>query len=154
MLASNSLGYGTYRFVLDTPVDALDPNVVLGLFTWSDDPAYAHRELDIEFSRWGGPGNQNAQFVVQPYTPPGHLFRFDEPPSLPETTHEFAWDLSSVTFASSSPTAVIAPHSFTDGIPQAGGERVHLNLWLNSRRGPTDGQEVEVVIRQFEFLPP
>ena len=32
--------------------DLQNPNVVLGLFTWSDDPAYDNREIDIEFSRW------------------------------------------------------------------------------------------------------
>src|SRR4051812_1462922 len=30
-----TVGYGTYRFYLDSPVDSLDRNVVLGLFTWS-----------------------------------------------------------------------------------------------------------------------
>src|SRR6478736_1205781 len=38
-----TLGYGTYRFYLDNAVDALDPNVVLGIFTWSDDPIYNNR---------------------------------------------------------------------------------------------------------------
>ena len=41
-----SLGRGTYAWVLDSAVDALDANGVLGLFTWSDDQAYNHRELD------------------------------------------------------------------------------------------------------------
>jgi hypothetical protein len=74
-------GYGTYTFNLASAVDSLDPNVVFGLFTWSDDPAYApyingsmlqafspwvnnpyadqtgsniypsHSELDVEFSQ-------------------------------------------------------------------------------------------------------
>ena len=46
-----SLGRGTYAWTLDSPVDALDPNVTLGLFTWNDDPAYNHRELDVELAR-------------------------------------------------------------------------------------------------------
>src|SRR5512135_1367048 len=68
VVSQASFGYGTYRFTLDSPVDALDPSAVLGLFTWNDDPAYNHREIDIEMSRWGAAANQNAQYVVQPYT--------------------------------------------------------------------------------------
>ncbi len=151
ILAATSLGFGTYRFSLDTPVDGLDPNVVLGLFTWSDAPAFAHRELDVEFSRWRDPTNQNAQFVVQPYRHAGDLFRFEEPPGLPQSSHAFTWDTSEVVFESTSPGGFIAQHAFTSGIPQPGGEQVHMNLWLNRPRGPADGQEVEVVIRQFEF---
>ena len=45
-----SLGYGTYRFQLDTPAENLDPRVVLGMFTWNDDPTDSHRELDIELA--------------------------------------------------------------------------------------------------------
>jgi len=135
-------------------VDNLDRNVVLGLFTWSDDPAFAHRELDVEFSRWGDPGNQNAQYVVQPFTSPGNIFRFDEPTGLATSTHLFSWSAGSVTFESEGTQGPFAEHVFTAGVPQPGGEVVHVNLWLNRRRGPTDGQPVEVVLRQFEFTPP
>lgn len=74
-----SLGRGTYTWVLDSPVDSLDPNVVLGLFTWNDDPAYHHRELDIEFARWGNAADPtNGQFVVQPYDHTGNLVRITQ----------------------------------------------------------------------------
>ena len=36
-----AFGYGTYKFFIASAVDNLDPNVVFGLFTWHDDPAYA-----------------------------------------------------------------------------------------------------------------
>src|SRR5262245_55233039 len=35
VISSTTFGYGTYTFELASPVDALDKNVVLGLFTWS-----------------------------------------------------------------------------------------------------------------------
>ena len=54
VFGADPLGYGTYTFTLASRVDQLDKNIVLGLFTWDDtDPAYYHREIDIEFSRWG-----------------------------------------------------------------------------------------------------
>lgn len=77
VISQQSFGYGTYRFYLDTRVDKLDPNIVLGLFTWSDDPEFDHREIDIECARWGNADNDtNAQFVVQPYDIPEHRLRF------------------------------------------------------------------------------
>jgi hypothetical protein len=39
------------------------------------------------------------------------------------------------------------------GIPHPGDERVHLNLWLDAGRPPTDAQPPEVVVRDFTFTP-
>src|SRR5437773_1501268 len=64
--SERTLGYGKYIFQLDSPPD-FDPNVVLGLFTWSDNNAFNNREIDIEIARWGDASDlTNAQFVVQP----------------------------------------------------------------------------------------
>ncbi|MBW1938760.1 MAG: hypothetical protein JRI67_08375 [Deltaproteobacteria bacterium] len=68
VINKQSMGYGTYIFVTAGRVDLLDPNVVLGLFTW-DTEAYEenYREIDIEFASWGDLFMEtNAQFVVQP----------------------------------------------------------------------------------------
>lgn len=50
-------------------------------------------------------------------------------------------------------TSVIAEHTFTQGIPQAGGENARINLWLMSGQPPTDGKEMEVIVSKFEFVP-
>ncbi|HYM11715.1 MAG TPA: hypothetical protein VEU62_13350 [Bryobacterales bacterium] len=161
VLLASSYGYGTYRFYLNTPVDNLDPSVVLGLFTWSDDPAYNHRELDIEFSRWGVAGNQNAQYVVQPYNVAGNLYRWQEPSALAQTTHSFQWLSSSVFFQSllgyfqppPATNTVINQHTFTQGVPVPGGEVCHMNLWLYQGRAPANKQPAEIVVNRFEFAP-
>ena len=76
-------GYGSYRFELDSDINNLDPNVVLGLFTWSDDPAWEYRQIDIECSRWTNPADtDNSQFVVSPYYLNGHLVRYRTAPIL------------------------------------------------------------------------
>jgi hypothetical protein len=64
IVSAASFGFGTYRFTLRSDVVDLDPNVVLGLFTWSDDAAFSHREIDIEISRWGdrAVGTRSASF--------------------------------------------------------------------------------------------
>ena len=72
------LGYGTYTFTLASPIDQLDKNAVLGLFTWDDAaPENNYREIDTEFSKWGNDSGENSQYVVQPYDHAGNIHRFD-----------------------------------------------------------------------------
>lgn len=161
VVSVRSFGYGTYKFYLDTSVDNLDPKIILGLFTWSDSPAYSHREIDVEISRWGDAGNENAQFVVQPYSRSTNIVRFQIPPGLNATTHSFIWRPESVVCQSmkvlqanqSETDSIIHQHTFTKGIPQAGSENARINLWLMSGHAPIDGKETEIVIRKFEFIP-
>jgi hypothetical protein len=154
VICERSFGYGNYRFELASRVDDFDPYVVLGLFTWNDDPAYTHRELDVEFSRWGNRNNLNAQYVVQPYTVAENIYRFDQPAES-VSTHSFLWLSDSVRFLSRGASGQpIAEKSFSSGIPQAGGENPRINLWLFRGRAPSNRQPVEVVIRWFEFLAP
>jgi hypothetical protein len=157
-----SFGYGTYRFYLSRRVDALDPNVVLGLFTWSDSPAENHREIDIEFSRWGnGLEPTNAQYVVQPYDVPGNLVRWTQPRRPRKSTHRFTWQPGSVAFQSlaghnaAPPDGghVVAEHTMTAGIPTAGGENARINLWLFGGQPPLNGRAAYVIIERFEFEP-
>jgi hypothetical protein len=159
-----SLGYGTYQFLLETPADQFDPNVVLGFFTWSDDPAFDHREIDIEFSKWSDPTNpNNAQFVVQPFSEPQHLLAFREPAGVPTSTHVVTWEPSRVSFQSlrgfdpytSGIARVIRQWTFTNTsqIPPASDETAHINLWLFNSVPPLNGQDVEVLIHGFVFTP-
>lgn len=152
VINKQSLGRGTYRFHLASLVDNLDPNAVLGLFTWNDAPDYNHREIDIEFSRWGNARDRtNAQFVVQPYDVPGNLVRFTQPPNTPASVHSFQWNPASIYHRSEAGNTLIAEHTFTAYIPQPGGENARINLWLFRGRAPKS--TVEVVISRFEFIP-
>jgi hypothetical protein len=154
-----SLGYGSYQFNLDSRVDQLDPNVALGLFTWSDDPAENHRELDIEFAAFGRPSQLTARYTLQPYTNPDNVYLF-RPPAASTSSHGFTWTPQHLAFQSSADSGesggslqVLAAHSFDSGVPEPGGERVHINAWLDAGRPPTDGQPVEFVVRGFTFTP-
>jgi hypothetical protein len=163
VVSTESFGHGTYRFHLDTPVHALPPSVVLGLFTWDDvDPAFHHGEVDIEFSRWGNASNPvNAQYVVQPYDVAGNLLSFLQPPDAP-TTHAFEWRPAFVAFRSligfasepTDPSDVIAEWTYTGGdVPPADGENARINLWMFRGEPPADGQPVEVIVSDFSFVP-
>lgn len=154
VIAQRSFGYGSYRFSLDTPVDGLDPNVVLGLFTWSDDAAYHNREMDIEFSRWGNPLDAaNAQFTVQPYTQSANFYRWTLNPGYNSSSHGWRWGSRSVAFESSSAGNPLAQWSYTkrQGIPKPGNETPRINLWLFRGAAPLNGLTQEVIVSAFEY---
>ena len=158
VVSKRSFGYGRYRFYLDSPAGALDPNAVLGLFTWNDDPAYTHREIDIEFSRWGDSKNQNSQYVIQPYTVPANISRFDIPTDLDRSGHEFLWRKEEVIFrswrgggAEPTPATLLREVTLRHDVPVPGGENVRLNLWLLHGNAPMDGKPAEMVFKKFEF---
>lgn len=143
------LGYGTYTFTVESNVSSLDPNVVLGLFTWSDRARFAHREIDIEVARWGEVGGTtNAQFVVQPWDIAGHLERYSISASGP-TVHSFTWRPGSVEFVSAGTTWVYAGSD----VPPSQDERIRINLWLFGGRAPMDGNGVIVRLSSFTFTP-
>ncbi|RYG34594.1 hypothetical protein EON81_15150 [bacterium] len=153
VVLSESKGYGTYRFTLASRVDALDPQVVVGLFTWDDEEEDAHRELDVEFSRWGDPKRSNGQFVVQPYDTLGNLTRFELPP-LTRSVHSFDWLPESAAFVSkTSDGKIVAEHIFGHSIPRTGKERAIINFWLYQGKDPQNGKPSELVVEKFEFIP-
>ena len=163
IISARTFGYGSYRFELGSRVDNLDTNIVLGLFTWSDDPAYADREIDVECSLGFAADTNNAQFTVQPYYLSGHYQRYRVPTGLSDSTHLFTWQSNSVAFQCQSggyspepnPTNVISNWTFANGsaVPQTGDENVHINLWLLFGHPPTNGSAVELVIKSFHFVP-
>jgi hypothetical protein len=151
---SRSLGYGSYRFVVHD-VSYFEPAAVFAIFTWDD--LGPSREMDIEISRWGEPEEKNAQYVIQPYVVPANTMRFAAPAG--PLTYWMVWEPGRVTFKtvrgaqSSNGSAVVAEHVFTSGVPSAGNERIHMNLWVySSKRHPLQ-HEFEVVVEKFEFLP-
>jgi len=153
IVGSTTYGYGTYTFTIDSPVGALDPNVVLGLFTWSDKARFAHREIDIEFGRWGVANDPtNAQYVAQPYDAAGHLVRFTQPADT-TTTHQFSWQPGRIDWQSrTSAGAEIGVYTYQGSdVPPSGDETVRLNLWLVGGAAPTDGRAVEVIITSLTF---
>ncbi len=151
---SRSLGYGSYRFVVGD-VAHLEPAAVFALFTW--DELGPPREMDIEITRWAEPQDKNAQFVVQPYIVPANTIRFNAPPGT--LTYLMDWEPGRVSFKTirgaqvKGGSAVVAEHVFTSGIPSAGNERIHMNLYVYGNPRYPVQNEFEVEIDKFEFLP-
>lgn len=156
VIANTTLGYGTYTWTIKSAPD-FDANVVLGMFTWNDDPAYAHREIDIEYARWGNAADPtNAQYAVQPWDSPDHDYKWTQARELTNTIHSFTWAPGRVDFLSTTSTgAQIAWYSYSGAdVPVPGGENPRINLWLFRGSAPTNGQPAEVIFDSFRFTPP
>jgi hypothetical protein len=162
IISDRSFGYGQYRYTVLTPVSTLGTNAVLGMFTWSYDAAYNYREIDIEQSRWEyGYGTNNVEdYALAPYGP-GQTLNFTLPVTLANTTHCLIWRAGNVAFQSlnggfalpPAATNVLEMWNNSLGVPPAGGEQVHINLWLDNGNPPGNGQPIEAVVSGFEFVP-
>jgi hypothetical protein len=101
VILTESLGYGSYRFYLDSVVTNLPDPFVLGMFTYDDDSSFAHREIDVEFSNGAVVGRDAPwQFVIQPYYWLGQRHRFAPTNDMGTSTHAFLWLSNFVTFSS------------------------------------------------------
>ncbi len=159
------LGFGEYRWHLDNRVDRLDSNLVLGLFTYAQEPVYGtnENEVDIEISH-AFPGMQTNMllYTIQPYTIGGNSTPFRLPLTNDLSTHRFIWRPDQVYFesfhghapASPDSNSLIATHTFLGrGIPIETNEKAYMNLWLFFTNAPANTQEVEVIISDFIFIP-
>jgi hypothetical protein len=163
----DALGYGDYVFTTMGRIDTLHANVVLGMFLWQYPPCFEaengwwnpYNEIDVEISRWGNPGNDVAQFVVQPWDFPGNVNRFDAAFSDGElSSYAFLWLPDRIEFRSwrggpqdEAPENLIHSWTYTGShLPRLEQPRVHLNLWQFNDPPAADQ---EVVFDGFQFTP-
>ena len=113
--------------------------------------------MDIEISRWGEPEDKNAQYIIQPYVVPANTVRFVTPSG--PLTYRMNWQPGRASFKtirgsqSANSSDVVASHVFTSGVPTAGSERIHMNLYTYGNQRHPLQNEFEVVVEKFEFLP-
>jgi hypothetical protein len=157
VICLDTLQYGTYTITSTSRLDLLDKNVVLGFFSWDTQaPQYNYREIDIEFSRWGEDAAQNAQYVIQPWDVSGNRHRYYMNLTGTESTHRFDWHPDRVQFDSwDGDGSLLQSWAYTNPtyIPPVGAGNARINLWLLNGWAPSDGQNVEVIIKSFQFVP-
>jgi hypothetical protein len=151
-----TLGYGTYRWVVESGLDRQDPSSVLGLFTWSDDPKENHQEIDFESSRWGDAKAPNFQFVVQPHDLDGNMRRFTATGLTQPERVEFTWrpgqvDFVSFTYREGRWRQRKSWRRSGAGVPAFSDAAPRMNLWMFRAAAPARDQWV--VLRSFSFTP-
>ena len=153
----DSLGYGTYRFQIESDAELYDPSVVVGLFTYLDD----NHETDIELTRQGDEHAPAGNFTVQPWFIPGNMAKF-ELGSRPTSTHTFEWRPDAIYFQSldghhvnpPAPAAVIHDWNYTgNSIPLAGAEKMYINFYLFQGVPPADQADAELIVSDVTFTP-
>jgi hypothetical protein len=171
LFSNDNLGFGTYQWQIQGPVDNLDPHAVLGLFPYG--PAHGigrdgENEIDIEFSKWGNTlcgGACNADFTIYPST--GNF-------SVGPTEDDFNVNLSGgdlvtarITWSSTSITETVmsglqplgstqnvlqswtfAPADYLVRIPQRP-VPVGMNLWCYKKKAASSQA---VTIRSFQHV--
>src|SRR4051794_759514 len=168
LFTTENLGFGTYQWIVEGNVYAMDPTTVLGLFTYG--PAHhigtnAEDEIDIEFSQWNKTCHGcDADFTVYPAT--GH--RKPKGVSAWEdnfqvtggtlTTARMEWFPDHIVFTlmnGAQPIRTVADVIKTEtytsnatNIPQVAAP-VGINLWCFKQ---TPAEDQSVVIRDFRFV--
>jgi hypothetical protein len=157
---TQSLGYGTYQWKIEGAVNALDKNVVLGLFNYSGNDGYD--EMDVEFARWGNASNAPLNYTVYPAAVGKPTFHTAQNFTLSGTytTHRFIRSSNSVVFKSlhghvdndanlfATATCKAPPYSVS-----ALAMPVYMNLWLFQGMSPSNGSNVEIIIHEFKYIP-
>lgn len=154
-------GNGTYQWKIEGPVNALDRNIVFGLFNYSGRSTLD--EMDIEFSRWGYPNAPILNYTIWPAEKGGvknvtYAKDFEMKDKKMQTTHRWIRSSDKLVFESM--------HGFQDGRDNLFETKtwtsenasiskldmpVLMNLWLFNNP-PTDKKDVELIVHEFKFI--
>jgi uncharacterized protein (TIGR03382 family) len=167
---TTSLGFGTYQWQIEGPIDRMDHAVVLGLYPYGPAAGIGGdgtNEIDTEFSFWNDElQNVNFDWGVYPPTTSGTHWEKDLLFSLQggtATTARLVWSKTGIAgtlmtgFQSIASTAnVVLTVDYHPPNPSADVPQVPLplgmNLWCYNAF-PSSGQDVDIAIRDFVFVP-
>jgi hypothetical protein len=167
LFTTTRLGFGTYQWQVDGPIDTLDKNVVLGLFPYGPAAGIGDdgtNEIDIEYSRWGqanGPNGDWTNYPASGTTVGERSYTFSLSGGTLSTSR-FIWTSTSIEdflLAGLEPpsstkslleTWKYSPSNPKTNIPQQA-LPLGMNLWCYAI--PSDGKNVEIIVRDFQFIP-
>jgi len=168
LFTKERFGFGRYQWQLVGRPDRFDPQVVLGLFPYTRPEVGPDgtNEIDIEFSRWGKADAPIGNFSVWPAAAElknkHKTHSFDFKLEGDHTTHRFDWSAKAVRFwmlggHRDDDRNTIHTWDFTPDTPEQLIPQhplpLHINFWLFRGKPPQDGQEAEIIISKFTFVP-
>lgn len=139
--SAEPVGYGAYRAVLVLPETGLPEPLIFGFFTYDQDMASDHREIDIEFGRFGNTAHDAPWllFSLQPAGQPGRTLALNPPVPGGKWEIGFEYHEDRIDFYAFSASAADSVYRFSiEGahVPDPGQMHLHLNLWLFRGEGP------------------
>lgn len=166
------LGFGSYQWWVEAPIDHFDVNVVFGMFTYPDKDCVGGldldetNEIDIECAYFGLPDDcvDNTWWTIYPASKGGGQSQLRwrlTPLDGTFTTHRFTWNRQGVRFELlgghqpfGSDDNLIMQWDDRPSSPQAVPNlAVPLHINLYARKGIPPSDPVEVVLHGFEFHP-
>jgi hypothetical protein len=153
--------YGTYRFVTTAAIARLARPLDFAMFLIRPSK-HLQNEVDLEDSRalLGMHGGLDAQYVVQPYYQPHHLYRYKIKRNQRTVQQSFTWRRSDVKFETrpgqrptSEPLARFHYHG--QSAPDDFGMYLHINLFVHATKHRNRiGKGVKsVILDSFTFTP-
>jgi hypothetical protein len=170
LFSTDAMGFGTYQWEIEGPIDNMDPHAVLGLFPYGPQNGTGRdgeNEIDVEFSKWGNTlcgGVCNADFTVYPSTgnfntgPTEHDFNVNLSGGN-QVTARITWSSTAITetvMAGFQPlgttqnvlqTWTFAPPDYLVRIPQRA-VPVGMNLWCFKKKVASSQA---VTIQSFQY---
>jgi len=165
MFFKKPLGYGTYTFTIDSPLNRLDEQVVLGMFLYHLDAAKNLEEIDIELLRHVDKNKQAAFTIHNKDSKQDHNFQHTFEVLTPNSTiFSIDWRETQVIFLAKTITGqVISKKTYPDpqhipppvhssqNIPPPDSMIVHLNLYLFQGKAPISGTTTNVKVKNISF---
>jgi endo-1,3-1,4-beta-glycanase ExoK len=143
--------YGVYKWDVSSPILNLDPNIVAAMFFRHNDS----NEIDIEATQWGWTYSDRLSLSVQPNAYQSAI-TYDSPNrNVKNVTYSFDWEPKYVRFtAKLTNGTTIADWICTDqtSIPHVAGG-VAMQMWLMNHLAPINGQNAEMVLTNFSYVP-
>lgn len=153
---NRSLGYGLYSFSIDSPLNMLDEQVVLGMFLYHfDTSTNILEEVDIELLRHVDPTKQAAFTIHNKMGGPNHYFQnsFEVVTANP-ITFSIEWREDFITFlAKTNSGDIIASEKYLDivNIPSPENMIAHINLYLFQGKEPISGKGADIILKEFSY---
>ncbi|WP_157236249.1 carbohydrate-binding protein [Chitiniphilus shinanonensis] len=177
------VGFGTYQFQMLGRPDLLDRNLVFGFFTYpsADVGPNATHEIDIEFARWGNDTYPWGNYTVYPNEVgiEQSWAGFNDPLTTDRTTHRFAWSGGGVVYQALNGHVAVndnagqfmrwefprsedpnnwlrrnkCPNNNAARCVSQKQQQFLINFWQFEGKAPANGQEAEVVLTGFTYLP-
>jgi hypothetical protein len=155
LTSSRTVGFGRYRWVVNSDLSQASPAAVLGLFTYSPAMSPSFGEQDFEFTRaWSAPDELWPGWFVSWHGAANRAFSNFDVPSSPPYTATITWLKGSISFLLSDRygRAIFARAVKTTLAPK--GLRVHLNYWVTDQTAiATPGATPQMSIRSFKYTP-
>jgi hypothetical protein len=155
LTSSRTVGFGRYRWVINSDVSKASPASVLGLFTYSPQMTPSFGEQDFEFTgAWSAPATSWTGWFVSWRAPTSRAFANFDLPSAPPYAATITWLRGFIAFRLTDrySRVIFSRTVRTTLAPKA--LRVHINYWISDQATiAAPGAAPQMSLRSFTYTP-